>query len=70
MISFTIALSALILILGYILYGKFVERVFQPDNPSNSCSRQGGWSGLYRHADVESIYDTVLSYLCSSLASS
>lgn len=30
MISFTIALVALIL--GYILYGKFVERVFQPDD--------------------------------------
>ena len=30
MISFTIALLALIV--GYFLYGKFVERVFQPDN--------------------------------------
>lgn len=30
MISFTIALIALIL--GYLIYGKFVERVFQPDN--------------------------------------
>lgn len=30
MISFTIAFIALIL--GYLIYGKFVERVFQPDN--------------------------------------
>ena len=41
MISFTIALSALIL--GYILYGKFVERVFQPDNrPTPAVAKADG----------------------------
>lgn len=37
MISFTVSIIALII--GYLLYGRFVERVFKPDNRLSRDSR-------------------------------
>ena len=61
MITFTIAL--LVLIGGYFVYGKFVEKVFGID-PSRKNTRlyQTGRGGLHSHADMESIYDPVPEY--------
>ena len=41
MISFTVSIFALII--GYLLYGRFVERVFKPDNrPTPAISKADG----------------------------
>ena len=42
MISFTISLLALVI--GYMIYGRFVERVFGPDDRLTSAIRTAGVS--------------------------
>lgn len=61
MYSFTICL--LILVVGYFVYGRYVERVFGPEakrpTPALTKSRR---SGLYPLADLEDLYDSVFEY--------
>ena len=55
MISFTLSLLALIV--GYLVYGKFVERVFGPDDrPTPAVSKADGIDYVAR---LENIYDPV-----------
>ena len=58
MYSFTICL--LILVVGYFVYGRYVERVFGPE--ADSGIDKGRRSGLYPLADLEDLYDSVFEY--------
>lgn len=61
MYSFTICL--LILVVGYFVYGRYVERVFGPEakRPTPALTKADG-SGLYPLADLEDLYDSVFEY--------
>ena len=50
MVSFVISLVALVL--GYLLYGKFVAHVFGPDDRPLRLSDQNRWGRLYGTALV------------------
>ena len=68
MYSFTICL--LILVVGYFVYGRYVERVFGPEakRPTPALTKadsgidKGRRSGLYPLADLEDLYDSVFEY--------
>ena len=57
MITFTLCLLALIA--GYFIYGRFIERVFGPDDRKTPASHKSRRGGLYSAAYVENLYDTI-----------
>lgn len=58
MITFVCCLIALIV--GYFVYGTFIERIFGIDaKRADSCLHTSGRRGLYPDAYLESLYDPV-----------
>ena len=60
MITFTLCLLALIA--GYFIYGRFIERVFGPDDRKTPALTKSRWCGLHSTAYLENLYDTVSQY--------